>query len=579
MASLQETTQRALGHLRSMTLSQKAAVFLGAVLVGASLLWMVQWSSRSELTPLLTQSLAPDELARMQTGLSAIGQTYRVSGSQILVPASADRSVLLAQLQQSGQMPADTSLGFAELVKEANPWISNQESDRRWTVALKGELERVLKAFAGVRDAKVFLNLSAPARSFSRNAPESTASVTLILASGESVSRNLALAAARLVSGAVRGLPLRNVQIVDGSGRPALDWDDESSDSGSGLLRLARDIERSTARKISSQLGFDSAVLVNVFCELEHKSERTDSVKTEDGAAIQRSEVESETRNNRAAGQPGVQPNVGVAVNAGAAADQTTRSTTLDIRMQPSTTTRSEVAPAGQIRRLSAAINLPYSFLARVYALNNPDAPAPIEKDIEALFATYKTRVAAHVAKLLVPPEEEQVAVDWYYDALQPPATAPAAGAAETGLDLARRFGPGAGLVGLALISLLLLLRMARRGGASDTLGLELGLPQEAIDAARRAAADLKTVAGEPASAGAAGTHVPRSAAAAGGPSAGQPAGIPTGLAADSVLEAQEIDEDTIAVSGMIEQITRRVSEDSAAVAGLVETWIQGPRR
>jgi len=41
-----------------------------------------------------------------------------VSGSQIMVRRSANRQVLLAQLQQGSKLPADTSAGFDALVKE-----------------------------------------------------------------------------------------------------------------------------------------------------------------------------------------------------------------------------------------------------------------------------------------------------------------------------------------------------------------------------------------------------------------------------------------------------------------------------
>jgi flagellar biosynthesis/type III secretory pathway M-ring protein FliF/YscJ len=145
MASLQEVLSRATRHLGDMTLSQRLAIGLGVLLVAASLIWLAQWAASPEMVPLLNQSLTPEELAQVTSGLDAMGESYQIEGSQVCVRASANRQAVLASLQQAEKLPSDTAIGFAELVREANPWISGQENDRRWTVALQCELGRVLR--------------------------------------------------------------------------------------------------------------------------------------------------------------------------------------------------------------------------------------------------------------------------------------------------------------------------------------------------------------------------------------------------------------------------------------------------
>ncbi len=586
MATLQGSAERTLRNLRDMSLSQKIAIGLGALLVAGSLAWMLQWSARSDLTPLLSQPLSGEELAQIQSGLSELGVNYRVEGGQVLVPSASDRRALLAQLSQSGRMPADTSISFAQLVQETNPWISNQENDRRWSVALKAEIERVLLQFNGVRGASVLLNVASATRSFSRQQPEASASVTLTMASGEPVGRNLALAAARLVSGAVRGLPLRNVQVLDSNGRAALDWDDEEPGGVSGLLRLCREIERATAAKIAAQLGFDRQVRVDVSCELEHSTLRQESSKPEEGVKIEESTMTSSTGSARSAAAPGVQPNVALDAGGGGRQEQNTTETG-ELRYQPGMTTISTHTPAGQVKRLSAAINLPYSYLARVYAMNNPNA-TPSEADIQKIFENHRSRIVAHVAKLLVPPSEEQVAVDWYYDDVAPQAEAASApAAAAMSFEVLKTFGPGAGLVGLALLSFMLMFRMSRAADRTESMGLELGLPKDAIEAARRAAEDLERVRSIPRPRGAGGGGASDVRVAGESPppepvviieDEPAPVVMQRGRAVEAVLEGHEIDQDTVQVSGMIDQVALAAQKDEESIAGLLEHWITRPQ-
>jgi hypothetical protein len=206
MESLQKLLARVFTQTRDLSRSQRLAILLGGLLVGVSLLGLLRWAATPEMTPLLDQELQPDELARVRTGLELIKEPFRLVGQKILVRADANRSAILAQLQQQDKLPSDTSAGFSALVKESNPWISQAEHERRWTVALKQELEQVLRQFRGVKSASVFLPLNQERRRFAQQEAAATASITLVMAGGEPVGRDLAQAAAGLVCGAVRGL-------------------------------------------------------------------------------------------------------------------------------------------------------------------------------------------------------------------------------------------------------------------------------------------------------------------------------------------------------------------------------------
>lgn len=580
MASIQEVLSRAMRHLGDLTLSQRLAIGMGALLVAGSLIWLGQWAATPDMVPLLDQKLDADELAMVRSGLEAMGEPYKVSGAQVLVRAAANRQAILASLQQAEKLPPDTAIGFAQLVKEANPWISGQENNRRWTVAVQNELARVLREFNGVRRARVMLNLNARPRGFSRSQPESTASVTLFTRGGEPVTRALALAAARMVAGAVRGLPVKNVQVIDGAnGRVALDWDDVAGGGASGLHRQRKQLEHEKEAQIRELLGFDPHVLVSVSAELDFSSVQEQNTQITEGVKVKKESDTTTTHRGRTSGQPGAQPNVGMAVSGGANAETSNTEHTQEVS-EPSRLTSVKQTPAGVPKSISAAVSLSYSYLASVYKRNNPQADKPpTEADIEKVFQKQKASIVELLARLVLPQDKQQVSVAWHYDVEPEDAAAAAGGTLDTSLELASRYGPASGLGLLALLSLGLMLRMAKQKSAGETFGMEIGLPKEAIEAARNAARKMQAGGGKKRAAGRAGGGV---AVAAGGFGAGaaEPAEaipsapIPVGQEAEGVLEAQEVDESAVQIEQIIAQVSEIAKQDGESVATLIENWI-----
>ncbi len=563
---MQKSIGQSLRQLSDLNLSQRVAIALGALMVAGSLAWLTQWASSPEMTPLLDQDLSGEEMAAVRSGLEMMGEPYQISGSRVLVSSGANLPSLLAHLQQTEKLPSDMSAGFSAMIRESSPWVSQEENNRRWTVALKSELERVLRQMAGVKSAYVFLNLNGRERGFSREQPAASASVTLALRSGEPVPRSLALAAARLVSGSVRGLPLRNVEVVDSGGRVALEWDQEDESAAPGLARLRAQHEREVENKIARLLDFDPKMRVKVQVVLDHTSRRTEASEPIDGVTVSETTSETVSSRGRPGGTPGVEPNVGLSAGAAQPADDGQRTETREAQFQPGVTTSSQATPAGGVQQVYAAINLSYSYLATVLKRQQPELETPTEEQIQEVFERQKARIQSQVSKLVLPPDVEQVAVDWYYDVMDEPAPQESAPMSEP-MALASQYGPAAGLGLLALVSMGLMLRMARRADAGTALAQEIGLPKEAIEAARKAAEDLKM-------------RTPSIAAArqedAFAAVASEPAAA--GAAAAGLLEAREVDPNTVQVQAMIEQVSNTAEADPASVAAMMSAWMSGGR-
>ncbi|MDX2199280.1 MAG: hypothetical protein SF069_09965 [Phycisphaerae bacterium] len=571
--------QRILGGIskgfEQLNASQRVAMLLGAVLVAGSLAWLAQWAAKPELTPLLQGRLSSEDIAGVRSGLEAMGETYEVRGDTVYVSGAANQHAILAQLQQMNKLPTDISSSFAALIKQSNPFVSQAESDRLWTVALQEELQKTLGLYNGVEKAKVFLNLNAERRGFSRNTPPSSASVTLFMKGGEPVGESLAKAAARMVSGAVRGLAQNQVAVNDGSGNSVLDWD-QIGQPGDALSRARLDQERSIREKIRNQLAFDPRAIVNVRVDLNFATETVQSEKPEDPVDISE-EISTENRvRDREAPPTGAQANVGVAVNGPGDNEQSTVQTSR-VERQAGIVRTTRQTPSGDTFAIFAAISISHTYLESIYKRFNPDAPAPTRQQIDAMFEPERQRIVDQISKLVKATDDrnvtEQISVTYYYDAAE---TAPvkAGGAMDQGFELATRFGPQAGLGVLALISLMMMFRLSKKSDGVESLGLELGLPKEAIEAARTAAADVQRIAARPGATGAAGAGGGGSGGGRRPPPVKEEPNYPTTSAMEGVLVAQEVDASMVQVSRMLEEVDDFVKADAEGVSALFEQWI-----
>lgn len=581
MGALQKAIARAMTRLGDITLSQKIALLLGGLLVAVSLVWLAQWAASPEMVALLPQDFSAEELATLQSGLEALGEDSEIRGQRIYVSAGANRQMLLARLHEEDRLPGNTSAGFASLVHESNPWISQAENERRWIVALQSEIEGVLRQFQGVKSARVFVPLNTSRARFAKNEAPKSASVTLTMKSGP-VPRELALAAARLVSGAVKGLALQNVQVVDANGGPALDWSAEQNPSNQLSRRLA-EVERLYAERIRRVVAADPKALVSVHPELDTTTRSVQTAQPVKGEVLVE-EVETENmRRTHPEESPGVQANTGLAVTGAGRTEEQTKSRT-HTDYQPGQSTTLEETPAGNVKQVTAVVSLSYSYLESLYRHEHADAEAPTDAQIEEVFQRERERLVPQLALLVTPQNESNVAISRYFDGALDTALAGSGDTLNETLNLVQTYGPQSGLALLALVSLGLMLRLARKSEDGDAFGLEIGLPRDAIDAVKMAASDIETVtvrrahgaaaSGASGRAADAGTHAsPHAGAAYVGDATHTD--VQHVAATEGVLVAQEVDSATVQTRKMLDQITEMVEGDTEAVAHLVEQWIQ----
>lgn len=535
-------------QLRTLSLSQRIAIGLLVVVLLGGIHQMMRWAGGSEWTMLLDQSFTPDQIQRVQSELAVLGIQSKVEGDRVFIQGSeGDRRRFEAVLHQKGAMPRDTSLGYSALVSESNVFESDQKARWRQNRGLETELSKSLREFPGILDADVFIETTRK-RPLGRAESGARASVHVKLEQDDTLDKKRVDAIAHFVSGAVRGLAVRDVKITDGSRfyRPS----DSNNRVPGDMLEMQVAQEDHYTRKIYDQLDYIQGLRVNVRAKLRDTDEHEQGVKY--GKPVPKKEMEDteETKGPGSAAGPGVRPNQGQAItDSGQGSSSERTQSTVEYDENRDTTTITTAKLAGFVEVLTASVSLPYSYIEQIYRKRKGlAADEEVKVDLtDAIVASELSRVKDQVKTLLQATQDEQVTVSAYYDLpMQTARETALAGSTDT-LALVRDYGPQAGVALLALFSLFAVFRIVKKAQLSvaaapsitDALG-ESSLEEEG----------LLSLGGGPVT-------------------VGEAEGI------QSAMVGHEVDEGLVRTQQIVDQIGELVKEDPDSAATILQSWLQ----
>ncbi len=542
-------------HLQGLTVSQRLAIGTSVALIAVALLGLVNWASAPERVPLLDQLMTADEVAQIQQRLDAMDVEYQLKGDLIMVPA-ASRRRLLARLSEGNLLPQDLSNGFANLLEQSTPWLSQDAQKFRRSVALSNELSAVLREFDGVTDARVFIDKTI-LRRIGQPSVTPTASVWVKLSPGQALGKHRVRGFASFVSRSIGGMNLSDVGIVDASTGRSYSVPKPENGQAYDDLEDRQLKESHFANKIKTLLGYIPGVLVAVTADLSPESlTKTESKIAKPYMSEETAESTLQDRTTPAA-EPGVNPNLGAAIASGGNSD----------RMEKEKSTASYQAPAGSVTTLtekprhellglSASVIVPRSYLAAVYAREN-DGKEPTDAELEAASRKPDSGVLAKIEQQVVSAlaldDPGQVRVDWFPDdatVLMGSASVEASTGAGM-MAYVRSYGSKAGLAGLAVMSLMMMVMMVRKVGEGPILPGEESPPGlfagKQTAAAGAGVAPMQTLEGMP---------------------------VGEARASEQALEGLEVDEETLKSQHIVEQISSMVNEDPEASVNILQQWI-----
>jgi len=338
--------------------ARERGIFTAAILASLITLGGVfYWASQDTWKPVFTSS-DPSEVQSAAAILEEKGVPYRISPDGLRLETTVT-NVGRARIEAAS---AGKNPGFETL---DNIKLGTSPQRERWAYqrALEGELVRTINALDEVKASRVHLVL--PERSaFLREERPASASITVQLEVGQSLNKAQVQGITSLVAGAVDGLEVSDVVLVDDKGRLlSSERDEDEMTMGLPALFEARQAYEARYRKtvlsaLTPILGSEDAMSVAVTVDLDPTMVESTVKELDPNTQVTISEQvrEEDSKNQTAGGVPGVESNL---PENGAAARQgnTERSTSeLSSNYDYTTTQRRTVQRAGKIDRVNVAV-------------------------------------------------------------------------------------------------------------------------------------------------------------------------------------------------------------------------------
>ncbi len=532
-------------QLSGLSASQKMLTGTLVVIMVMTMMWWGKYAGTAEMEAVLNQALSDEDIGRITDQLAMKGIPHSVtSDKKVLVPADK-RWEILAGLGYSQLLPRNTESGFEAMVKQMNPLDGPSKTDKFWNHAAEMTLSRIIGRFPGVASAVVMIDPTR-VRNFDGGVQPS-ATVNITMQSGASGNKQLVNAAASVVAGAQSGLAKERISVViDGVAQRVQSSNDPTAMSDS-YFDLKAQYERWFSNKVAEQLSFIRGVIVTVSVDVENKTiaeERHDY----DPTKVVQKEIETkehteETTNSApaASGDGGVLPNVSaqIASPAGSGSSSTSTDTGTKFQILASEAKSQISTPAGKETVIGASVRVPRSYFVQMWLKKNPNGKEPEDAVLQPLVDMELPKIRNDVKKCTGLKKDDEVSVETYIDVSPLAAMASTTSASSSiGLSVAG-YSKEIAVGILAVASLLMMGLMVRKGSPMPALAAsvsrEPGVPHR-LDSG-------EAIAGEAGEAGA-------------------------------LLDALEMDPDTIKTQQMLDQVSTMVKENPDAAANLVKRWL-----
>ncbi len=325
---------------------------------------------------LLYGDLDLKDSAQVVQKLDAMNIPYqlRADGAQILVPSDQVAKLRMSMAEEG--LPRGGSVGYELFDKSDSFGTSSFAQNINQLRALEGELARTITGLGPVQAARVHLVL--PRRElFARDTQEASASIVVKLRGAERLSKGQVAAIQHLVATAVPSLKPSRVSVVDGEGNLLArgDGEDATSPTGAAAEELRVNYENRVSRKVEELLERSlgpGKVRVDVHADMNFDRITTSSENFNPDEQVVRSTqtvTQSDNSTNGAQDQ-------GVTVannlpNAGGTNSQQNTSTSKSARNEEtvnyeiSKTVRNQVSDVGSVKRLSVAVVVDGSYVAK----------------------------------------------------------------------------------------------------------------------------------------------------------------------------------------------------------------------
>lgn len=557
MNAIQRTLQAVNGQLKELTSTAKLLIGALMVILTMSLFFVAQFAGRPGMVS-LPITLDADARAAALSYLERANIPHDDRDGRLLVPAE-QRYTVLAQLTDEEVITGD-QINFDSLIEHDSPFLTRDQNDRRWLIAKMNVLSAMISRFDGIQRATVVIDKPRET-GFARTHVSPTASVTVV-PRGDGLSAGQVEAIAQVVAASQPGLKPQDVRVIDakrGSSHQARSDDNLTTDK---YLEVKRAAENHVTSKIENLLAYIPGVriAVNAMVDTRTLEQRTDSFEEPMVGPLESEDSALNSTSRSTSGEPGMRPNSSMALSTtGASGTQTTderrSEKTLPVFPRDARHIRDH---KGHALEINATILVPRSYFVSLFRMDRADPEAtPADAQLEPIVTAETDRIKSDVEPL-VDTGAFKDSVPGTVVVSMIPDLATMAGAVTA--DLPAGFGGGivsaadqtiggtipggllkyVGLVGLALLSLAMMLLMVRKAGFQATLPTA----EEIVGVPPPLPTDQSEIVGE----------AEESAPA---------------------MEGVELDDEALRRKQMLGQISDMVKQNPDEVANLLRRWIR----
>jgi flagellar M-ring protein FliF len=341
---------------RRMNPRQRMIVAGGTLAAVVGMVVMTVMMSATDYKPLMT-GLDPEDVQTISQQLAAKKIDFKMAPDGKEIDVAADQ-LDQARMEVASQGSSHSGrMGF-ELFDKSSWGQTEFDEKVNYQRALEGELERTIGTLSNVRSARVHLVMPRDSVFLDRSQP-AKASVTLRLKGG-GVTQDQTNAIARLVSGAVENLAPTDVAIIDADTNELLNRHSSTTEG--------RELEDEFSKRLMATLGPVVGVdnlrtSVNVEYDLTSSEESEDKYDPNVSALLTTQKTAEQSGQIDDGGVAGTASNLPTTPGKGTtqSADASMDGTTQTSKSENSTfgvnrVSRHTIAPAGRIRRITAAI-------------------------------------------------------------------------------------------------------------------------------------------------------------------------------------------------------------------------------
>jgi flagellar M-ring protein FliF len=462
---------------RSMTPGARltAGLLLMVVVVSLGYLFTHETSPSGDLmhgVPLSASLLPSMEAAFGKAKLTG----YKIDGTRILVPHGQE-AVYMAALADANALPSDFTTVMDDESNKGSFFETEKDREQRRKSAKEKKLGLFISVMSGIEQATVVFDTDTK---WGLNREKIiTASVAVKPRGTEQLDADKVSKIRRYVAGAIAGLKPESVTVSDRNGTT---WYGNAENGGSAdddlYVTRKRAYEQDLKAKILNSLSFIPNVVVEPTVTLDNKKmSRTREMKYDAKTVPVRESTQSTTRSQNSggtAGRPGFaaqQPNTAQALTAGggSSTEEEEQSKSDVVNMPSGSETNTETV--GLTPKLAkVSVGIPVSYFKKVWQERNPakegeEKKVPDQAALDQVRTEESAKIQKHVAQILPPAEgvqdvTELVTVTTFQDI--PGKEIPAPSTAQSALAWLGEYWSVLGMIGVAIISLLMLRSLVR---------------------------------------------------------------------------------------------------------------------